>query len=157
MERAPADRLMNMCEKHAGEISELWYKAISSNARTPSFKLMSKEGALRHASAFYSHLGEMYFAKDCFVAVRHILDVDGFVEDFFTRGIPLEEVLYTLIVLRRHIWTFADSQALYNPIIVDMYSAVESLNRIILIFDYAAYIVAKRYGELAKCCKTATK
>jgi hypothetical protein len=157
MERAPADRLMAMCQKHSPEISALWYKAVIANPKTPSLKLMSKDGALRHASAFYKQLGEMYFSEDCFAAVRHVLDVDGFVEDFFTRGIPLEEVLYTLIMLRRHIWTFADAEAIYSPIIIDMYSAVESLNRIILIFDYASYITAKRYRELSQSCKPLLK
>lgn len=149
MVKAPADRLMDMCQSHADELAELWYKAFSTKPKTTSYKLMSKDGAKRHAITFYKHLGEMYFAEDCYKAVEHILDVDGFVEDFFLRGIPIEEVLYTIVLLRRHIWTFADSQALYNSVIIDMYCALESVNRVTLIFDYATYIVAKKYKNFA--------
>jgi hypothetical protein len=149
MVKAPADRLMDMCKGHAVEIAELWYKALSTNPKTSSYKLMSKEGAMRHASTFYNNLGEMYFAEDCYKAVEHTLDVDGFVEDFFIRGIPIEEVIYTIVLLRRNIWTFADAQALYDAVIVDMYCALESVNRVILIFDYATYIVAGKYKNFA--------
>jgi hypothetical protein len=149
MAKAPADRLMGMCKGHADEIAELWYKAFSSNPKISSYKLISKEGAFRHAVSFYKNLGEMYFAEDCYKAVEHFLDVDGFVEDFAFRGFSIEETIYTLILIRRHIWLFADTQALYDPITVDMYFAMESVNRITLIFDYAIYIVAKKYKEFA--------
>jgi hypothetical protein len=149
MVKAPADRLMEMSKGHADELAELWYKAFSSNPRTGSYRLISKEGALRHAVTFYTRLEEMYFAEDCYKAVEHVLDVDGFVEDFFTRGIPLEEVIYAVILLRRHIWTFADAQALYDPVVIDMFCALESVNRVTLIFDYATYIVAKKYKAFA--------
>jgi hypothetical protein len=147
MAKAHADRLMDMCRNHADEIAEVWYKALSSNSKTTSFRLMPKEGAVRHAMAFYKNLEELYFAEDCFKAVEHTLDVDGFAEDYFMRGIPIEEALYTLVLLRRHIWSFADGQALYDPVLLDLASAVESVNRIVLIFDYADYIVAKKYRE----------
>jgi hypothetical protein len=147
MVKAPADRLMDMCKLHADELAELWYNAFSTNPKTPSYKSISKDGAKRHAATFYKHLGEMYFSEDCYKAVEHILDVDGFVEDFFLRGIPIEEMLYTIVLLRRHIWTFADAQALYNTVILDMYCALESVNRVTLIFDYATYIVAKKYNN----------
>jgi hypothetical protein len=149
MAQASADRLMDMCRTHAETIAVLWYKAFSTNAKTKASNLMSKEGAMRHAITFYKQLKEMYFAEDCFKAVERVMDIDGFVEDFFIRGIPIEELLYAIVMLRRHIWTFADEQALYNPDIVDMYSALDSINRVILIFDYASYIVARKYREFA--------
>jgi hypothetical protein len=149
MAKAPADRLMGMCKGHAEEIAELWYKAFSTNPKTTSYKLISKEGAIRHAINFYQNLGEMYFAEDCYKAVEHFLDVDGFVEDFAFRGFSIEETIYTLILIRRHIWLFADAQALYDSVTVDMFFALESVNRITLIFDYAIYTVAKKYKEFA--------
>jgi hypothetical protein len=154
MVKSPVDRLMDMCANHSDRIAELWYKALSANPKTASYKLMSKEGALRHAATFYKNLGKMYFSDDCFKTVEKVLDMDGFVEDYFTRGIPIEEALYILILLRRHIWTFADEEAIYAPILTDMFNAVESVNRILLVFDYASFIVARKYREFSAKTRT---
>lgn len=143
------DKLMGMCEQHADQIADLWYKALITNSRTPAFAAASREGCLRHAVNIYQNITRMYSADDCYQAVRHVLDVGGFVEDFYARSVPLEEVIYALVLLRRHIWLYADSQALFSPSIVDMYNAVDSINRICLVFDYAFYIVANKYGELS--------
>jgi hypothetical protein len=147
VERALADRLMDMCAREAGQIAELWYKSLSSNPRTRSYRSMPKEGCLRHAVSIYRNLGQMYFADDCYKAVDHTMDVYGFAEDNFARGIPLTEVIYSLILLRRHIWLYAESQALYSTS-SDMVQAVDSINRVLLIFDYATYNVSWKYKEI---------
>jgi len=147
MQKAMKDRLMDMCDRNAEQMAELWYKALSTNPKTTTCHLMSREGCLRHATEFYKNLDKMFFAEDCYQAVAHILDIDGFAEDFYSRRIPLEEVIYALILLRRYIWVFAESQAVYNYETTDMYDALNSINRILLIFDYAAYIVTRKYQE----------
>lgn len=149
MQSAAIDRLMDMCQRHAEPIAELWYKALCENSRTAACNSMPKESALRHGIAIYKNLEEMYFAENCFKAVEHVLDVDGFAEDFYARGIPLEEVIYALVLLRRHIWIYAEKEAIFQLDINDMYEAVGGINRILLIFDYANYIVARKYREIA--------
>lgn len=148
MQRALADRLIDLCERNAEKIAEQWYKALSTNPRTTSYRLMSKEGCLRHAISIFKNLGQMYFAENCDKAVSHILDVHGFVEDHFARAIPLDEIIYALILMRRHIWLHAESEALYNTS-ADMIQAVDSINRVLLVFDYATYNMAHKYLELA--------
>jgi hypothetical protein len=149
MQKAIVDKLMDFCELHAEQIAEQWYKALSTNPRTVTCRKLSREGCLRHAMYIYQNIEQMFFADDCYKAVEHVLDVGGFVEDFYARGIPLEELVYTLILLRRHIWLYADSQALFNLDVSDMYNAVNSTTRILLVFDYATYIAARKYRELA--------
>jgi hypothetical protein len=148
MERALADRLMDLCQRNAEEIAQLWYKSLSSNSRTPSYQLMSKQGCLDHALSIYRNLGNMYFAEDCYKRVSQVMDIHGFAEDSFARGIPLNEVIYALILLRRHIWLYAESQAMYSTS-SDMIQAVDSINRVLLVFDYATYNVASKYKEIA--------
>jgi hypothetical protein len=91
----------------------------------------------------------MYFADNCFETVEHTLDVSGFAEDFFARGIPLEEVLYAVVLLRRHLWLYADSQAVFSSSVMDMYNALDSINRVTLVFDYVLFVTARKYGEMA--------
>jgi hypothetical protein len=149
MQRAMVDRLIESTERNSSLIAEEWFKALRANPRTSSFNCMSKDGCLRHAVTLYKNLAPMYFAENCFQAVENFLEVQGFVEDYFARGIPLEEVIYALVLMRRQIWVNADRQAIWNPVLLDMYQAVESNNRVLLIFDYATYIAARKYHEMA--------
>ncbi len=149
MQKSMIDRLMDMCDERAPEIAELWFKALSSNPRSNSCCIMPKEGLTRHAVNIYHNLAKMYFADDCYGAVEHMLDVSGFAEDFFARGIPLEDVIYALVLLRRYIWLYADSQAIFRPDAVDLWAAVQSINRTILIFDYASHVTINQYRDLA--------
>ncbi len=149
MQKAIVDKLMDFCELHGAQIAEEWYKALSTNPRTVSWRQMPKESSLRHVNTLYENMEKMFFADDCYKAVEHALDVGGFVEEFYARGIPLEEVVYGLILARRHIWLYADAQALFDLNMTDMYNYVNSTNRILLVFDYATYITTRKYRELA--------
>jgi hypothetical protein len=149
MQKAMVDRLIDCTERNAEQIAEQWYKTLTTNPRTASFTCMTKDGCLRHAVTIYKNLAQMYFAENCYHAVEKFLDVHGFVEDYFARSIPLEEVIYALVLLRRQVWINADLQAIWNPVLIDMYQAVESNNRVLLIFDYATFIAARKYRELA--------
>jgi hypothetical protein len=147
--KSMVDKLMDMCEHHAPEIAELWYKSLSTNPRTTACLVVPKAVCIRHAKEIYQSIADMYFADDCFKAVEQNLDISGFVDSFYARGVPLEQVQYALILLRRHIWLFADSQLIFNPSVVDMTLALDSINRILLVFDYASYYLARTYRELS--------
>jgi hypothetical protein len=151
MFKSAIDRLMDMCDRHAGQMAEEWHKSLVTNSRTLACKSMPKDGLLRHATTLYKNIGQMYFGDDCYKSVEHILDVDGFVEDFYARTIPLEEVLYALVLLRRHIWLYAEREAVFRTDnLFDLNAAVESINRVLLVFDYASYIAAHKYREMAR-------
>jgi hypothetical protein len=147
--KSMVDKLMDMCDRHAPNIAELWYKSLSTNPRTTSCLVVPKEVCIRHAKEIYKSIADMYFADDCFRAVEQMLDISGFVDTFYARGVPLEQVQYALILLRRHIWLYADAQLIFNPSVVDMTLALDSINRILLVFDYASYYLARTYRELA--------
>ena len=147
MNSAMIDKLMDVCTRHSDEIAEQWYKSLSTNLRTKACLAVPKEACLRHASGIYRSIADMYFAQDCCQAVERTLDVSGFVDTFYARGVPLEQVLYALILLRRRIWLYADSQLIFNLSVPDMASTLESINRILTVFDYASFYVARTYNE----------
>jgi hypothetical protein len=64
-------------------------------------------------------------------------------------GIPAKETVYALILMRRHIWLYAEFQAIFTSGI-DQRQAMDTLSRTILLFDYASYEVTKEYQELTK-------
>ncbi|HSW58401.1 MAG TPA: hypothetical protein VLH15_08375 [Dehalococcoidales bacterium] len=149
MQSSMVDKLMDMCDKHSGSIAEIWYKSLTTNPRTKACNAIPKEVCLRQAADIYKSIADVYFAEDGYKAMGQILDISGFVDTYFARGVPLEQTLYALILLRRHIWLFADAQLIFNPSVADMALAIDSINRILLVFDYATHYVCKTYLELA--------
>jgi hypothetical protein len=148
LHKSMVDKLMDMCERHAPEIAENWYNSLSSNPRTTACLAIPREILIRHAVEIYRSISDMYFAKDCYEAVVQNMDITGYVDTAFARGVPLEQAQYGLTLLRRHIWLYADQQMIFTPTVIDMSLAVGSINRILLVFDYASFYVIKSYLEL---------
>jgi hypothetical protein len=149
---ALADRLMKMCENDAYIMAANWYHVLISNHRTTEFAAMPEEDCISHAAHIYRNLSKMYFAENCEKAVTEFFDVNGYFEEAFNSKIPQYQTLYSLILMRRNIWRYAESQALYSDA-SDMWQTLESINRILLIFDYAMYLSAIKYKELTKYFK----
>ncbi len=147
--RAFADKLLDLAENRSKEIAEHWYKAVIANRRTPSYHTLPKEMCILEAASFYKNLKQLYFAENPYQEVLKLLEKTRYVEDVYTKGIPLPEAIYALIMMRRHIWLYAEFQAMFVTS-MDMYQAIESINRTILIFDYAVYIVTQNYYDMNK-------
>jgi hypothetical protein len=148
MRRPLPDRLIDMCVRESDEIAEHWYQALTQNPRTKRYRSLSKLACLRLATSIYKNMGAMYLSENPYETVEQTLDGAGFAEDQYARGIPLEEVIYGLILMRREIWFHSERASLFN-VPDDMYELVVGINRVLLLFDYAAYIVASRYRSIS--------
>lgn len=148
-QRVFADKLLEFAQSRAKEIADQWYKAVGINPRTPSFRSLPKEWCLSQAVSLYRELKEMYFSGDPYKSVLKFLDKMGYAEYLYAKGIPLTEAIYALIMMRRHIWLYAELQALYNTA-ADMFQALDSINRTLLLFDYATYVVTQKYHDMRK-------
>lgn len=149
MRRVLADRLIDLCARHADQMAEHWRRALISNPRTRSFAAVPGEACQRHAVYLYKNLGRMYLAEDPYQAVVKHMDVTGLAEDLHGRGVPAEEAVYALILMRRQIWLHSEREALYvTP--EDMNEVVISVNRVTLLFDYATYRMVARYREMSR-------
>ncbi len=146
-QRAFADRLLDLADKRGAEIAEHWYKSVSKNPRTPSYHNLPQETIILQATSIYKNLKHLYFADNPYQEVLQLLEKIRFVEEAYAKGILLPEAVYALIMMRRHIWLFAELQAMFITS-GDMYQAVESINRTLLVFDYAIYIVTQKYYEI---------
>ncbi len=144
--RALVDKLLELTELRAGEIAERWYKSVSTNPRTPSYRSLPKEKSVLRATSLYKNLKQMYFSDNPYQEVLQFLEGRGYVESLQADGIPLHEAIYALVMMRRHIWLYAELQALFTTP-MDMYQATEGINRTLLLFDYAAYIIAQKYQK----------
>lgn len=147
MSRTFTDRLLDMCESRAEELAKRWYKDVSTSPRTPSYHSLSEQDSLRQAVPLYANLKQMYFAKEPYHEVLQLIERKRYIEFLSDAGIPLHEAVYAIIMMRRHIWIFADSSALFGVAAIDLYQAIESINRTVLLFDYMILIVTQRYRE----------
>ncbi len=141
------DRLIDLCSKRAEQVAEQWYESVRNNQKTVYFRGLSRETCIHHATLFYRNLGKMYFATDINRSISDILDMIGIVEYHYVKGTPLEDLLYAFIILRREIWLYAELQALFNNA-DEMYQAVQSINRLLVVFDHVTFIVTAKYAEL---------
>jgi len=142
-----ADRLINVLENHRREISQQWVNAVRKNPRTTSFHNFSEEELLKRAGYFYKKLIQMYFSEKPYTEVRKYFT--EYAEVSHQKNLPLHEALYATIMMRRHMWLYADFQAPFLSA-MDNRQAVETINKTIRIFDHGIYIITQRYCELEK-------
>ncbi|NPV03502.1 MAG: hypothetical protein HPY67_02065 [Syntrophaceae bacterium] len=142
-----ATKLIEVTEKHADRIASQWLGDVRMNPKTPSYHNFSDEKALSHAAAFYRNFRSLFSAEKPYDAARKFFT--KYADGRYAEGIPLHEAIYALILMRRHIWLYAEFQSLFVSA-VEHQQAAESLTRTILMFDYATYVITERYEELMK-------
>jgi hypothetical protein len=144
------DKLLDLSKLRAGEIAELWYKAVCANPRTKSYSGLDKDVIIRQTASFYRNLKQLFFSDNPYDEVRRFLDTTRYADYAYEHSIPLCEAVYALIIMRRYIWLYADNQSILYNSPLEVYQTLESVNRTILLFDYAIYIVTLQYDEMAK-------
>jgi hypothetical protein len=143
--KAFADKLIDILENHSEEIARQWSQAVSTSARTPSYHSLAKDKYVEHGVEFYRNLRTLYFSKPPYAEETKYFR--RFADDMHAQKMPLHEVVYSLVLMRRHIWLFADFHVVFTTTL-DMHQAVESINRTIQMFDHVIYSVIQRYGEI---------
>jgi len=145
-QRALADKLMDLALLRSRNIAVKWYSSLAVSPRTTSFIRTDKRVWILHAQEFFENLKRFYFSEDPFKELQKFLNDSSYIRDILSAEIPVNETVYAIIMMRRHLWLYAEMQAIFNTAL-DMYQAVESINRTILIFDYAVYIIIQKYKE----------
>ena len=145
--KAFADKLIEVTERHAQEISEQWCKDIKMNNRTPSYHAVPQEECTAQAVNFFKNLSRVYFSE------RQSRDLyeyfTQYAADRYNNGIPCPEAVYALFLMKTHMWEYADSQAIsVTP--MDQLKAIEALNRTSRIFELGVFFVTQKYDELRK-------
>ncbi len=139
-------KLVDLTQKHAEAIARQWAKDVKTNAKTHSYHEASEENIVRQAKEFYNNFQIMFFNESPYEQAKEIFE--QYAEERYKAGMPLHEALYALILMRRHMWLYAEFQSLFNE--VEHRQAVESLSRTILMFDYIMYVVTRKFWRMMK-------
>jgi hypothetical protein len=146
MMKTYATKLIDFIETKSEEMARQWAADVRKNSRTPSYHSLPEEKVIPQAIFFYTHFRQMFFTKDPFDTAKGYFS--RYAEERYREKIPLQEALYARILMRRHLWLYAEFRTAYETS-VDLHQMAEGLNRTILMFDYATYQITEKYQELA--------
>jgi len=145
--QAYGTKIIDLAEANAKEIAQQWAADVRKHKRTPTYHNIPEDQIIDQAIIFYMHFRQMFYTEKPFEAAKSFSV--KYAEDRYKEKIPLQEALYALILIRRHLWLYAEFQAIFITTL-EQRQATESLNRTILMFDYVCYQVTERYQELMK-------
>jgi hypothetical protein len=140
-----AGKLIDLIESKSGNIARQWADDVMKHKRTPSFHSLSKELVIEQGVYFYKLFRRMSMAENPYEEAKTFSW--KYAEKFYKENISLREAIYALMLLRRHLWLYAEFQGTFITVL-EKTQAVESLNRTILLFDYVSYQVTEKYEEL---------
>jgi hypothetical protein len=140
-------KLLDLMANSSEAMAKLWAKDVVKNPRTPFYHSVDEDKIIPQAADFYRKLSGVYTLKDPYPAIKPFME--KFAEDRFKEGVPLHEALYAIVLMRRHIWLYAEFQAIFVTII-EQHQALDSQTRTILMFDYIAYALTEKYISLMK-------
>ncbi|NLN38538.1 MAG: hypothetical protein GX155_02985 [Smithella sp.] len=143
--RTYAVKYVELAEQHAERMAKRWAMDVQNNARTKKYKELEEESIINQGIKFYNNFSKMFTEEK--ISENTLKYFRTYAKESFDMGIPMDEAVYALILLRRHIWLYAEFQTIFSAGI-DQRQALDTLSRTILLFDYAAYEVTKEYQEL---------
>lgn len=142
-----AQKLIDVTEYNADKIARQWFDDVRKNPKTPSYHNLREDKAVSMAVDFYQRFRSLFDAETPFEQAQKIFVL--YADECYEKEIPLQEAIYALTLMRRHMWLYAEFQAAFTTAI-EQHHAAESLNRTILLFDYAIYVITRRYQDRMK-------
>jgi hypothetical protein len=140
-------KLIDLVEKNSEYIAKQWAKDVQKNPKTPYYHNVPEDKVIPQAIRFYDQFRRIFTADKPFETARTFFS--SYAEDRYKDGVPMHEAIYALIMMRRHIWLYAEFQAVFISA-VEQKQAVDSITRTMLMFDYAMYSISQKYQELVR-------
>jgi hypothetical protein len=140
-------KLLDVTEQNAEEIAKHWTMEVQKNKRTTHYQNLKKDVLIAQAVDFYRSLRELLTAPN-----RSEITMEYFqkyAKKCHENGIPLHESIYALVLMRRHMWLYADFQAIFIDAL-EHNQAIDSIMRIMLMMDYAVYEITQYYLDRKK-------
>jgi len=149
-----AAKYLELIQYHAEQMAKRWACDVRSNLKTTFYRFLDEQKIISQCIRFYQYFSKMFvderLSKDSLTYFK------TYARECYDMGIPMDEAIYGLILMRRHIWLYAEFQTIFFTGI-DQMQAVDTLSRTILLFDYAVHDITKEYQELMKQGKSGKK
>ncbi len=140
-------KLLDIAEQNAEEIAEHWAMEVQKNKRTTHYQSIKKEKLIVYAVDFYRNLRKLLVPEDRLEYSQEYFR--KYAKKCHEIGLPLQEAIYGLVLMRRHMWLYADFQAIFIDAL-EHNQAIDGIMRVMLMMDYAIYEITQYYLESAK-------
>ncbi|MDP8254912.1 MAG: RsbRD N-terminal domain-containing protein [Candidatus Alcyoniella australis] len=140
-------RLVELIEKNADDLTKRWIKEIRSNQQTPTYAEFDEQQLYEGTYSVYSELGKWIGKETTKQDVEQHYTSIG--RQFRKEGLALSEVIQAMVLIKRHLWLKVLRDGLLDTVI-DLHSALELNNRVVLFFDRAIYFSTIGYETAGK-------
>ena len=137
-------KLLDVLEANIDEIAGQWATDVKRNKRTPHYQDIPDEKLVLQAIKFYSQLRNMLIAPNRYDKAQEFFM--HYARTCYENGIPLHESIYALNMMRRHMWLYAEFQAIFINAI-EHNQAIDSVMRIMLLIDHAVFEITQYYQD----------
>ena len=141
---ADSIKLLDVLEANIEEISRNWIAEVKKNKRTVHYHDISDDKLTVQVVKFYSQLRNMLVSPNRNEKVQEFFM--HYARACYESGIPVHESIYALNLMRRHMWLYADFQAVFTNAL-EHHQAIDSIMRIMLLIDYAIYEITQYYQD----------
>ena len=137
-------KLLDVLEANIDEIAGHWAADVKKNKRTEHYRDIPNDKLVLQAVKFYSQLRNMLVAPNRYEKAQEFFM--HYARTCYESGVPLHEAIYALNMMRRHMWLYAEFQAIFINAI-EHHQAIDSVMRIMLLIDYAVYEITQYYQD----------
>jgi hypothetical protein len=145
-----SQRLVQMIEAHADELTGRWLKEVRQSKATPGYHALSDATLYQRAFDVYARLGRWVGSEGRREEVERTYTALG--EERFREGLKLSEVVQALAMTKYQLWAYIRDYGLLDST-VQLYQSLELYNSVVLFFDRATYHTIVGY----ECASGATK
>lgn len=142
--RMLSDTLVGFVGEHAPYVARMWLADARSSHTTTSYMALDPEPLLEECTTGLQLLGRWLEGESTEDEIK------AFYKDIGARrrsqGIESYEMLSALLLLKKHVWTYARSWGVWERP-VDAYRMMELQSRFAVFFDKAAYHLIRSYVE----------
>lgn len=137
-----SDALIALVRDHADEVTGLWLADVRSNPTTTSYRKVDPDQLFDRGFTALSQFGRWLMGTEAEQEVKIFYQALG--QERKAQGFPVHEVLSSLTLLRKHVWTFARGRGMWERPI-EVYRVLELNRRIAVFFDKAMYHTARGF------------
>ncbi|MGD9576645.1 MAG: histidine kinase N-terminal domain-containing protein, partial [Syntrophorhabdus sp.] len=136
--------LVNAVQNNSQKIIDLWINDIATNPSTKAYHAFNKKELNARAMFIIGQFEAWLKGKKGETELK----------DFYTKlgsqrkkdGIPVEDLVSSLSLLKKHIWMFTYSFGVWEKA-VDIYRMFELGERLVYFFDKASYYTVMGYNQ----------
>ena len=139
-----SQKLIDLIEKNAEILTRSWLHDVRQHGDTLSYHRYDEKKLHDSAFTIFSQIGKWVSRETSKEDIAKLFKSLG--RERRADGFPLEEVIYAIILEKRHLWLKVLSSGMLDTAL-DMHQALELNNRVVLFFDRAIHYTVQGYQE----------